>query len=125
MKNLLNHPIEAEAASLVIVGQIEPRPIDQLIPYANNARTHSEAQIEQIAQSIREFGFVNPILVGIDHIIIAGHARLLAARKLGSPCGPLRRRAAFYCHVKGQNRHPKVILQGGQRSPAISTISSE
>jgi ParB-like chromosome segregation protein Spo0J len=62
---------------------MERRPIDQLVPYANNARTHSDAQIEQIAASIREFGFVNPILIGTDNGIIAGHARSLAARKLG------------------------------------------
>ncbi|AIF81429.1 DNA methylase n-4/n-6 domain-containing protein [endosymbiont of Acanthamoeba sp. UWC8] len=57
--------------------------IEQLIPYAQNARTHSEKQIVQIANSIAEFGFANPILMGGDNIIIAGHGRLLAARKLG------------------------------------------
>src|SRR3954470_25029335 len=62
---------------------IERWPLDKLIPYARNSRTHSEAQIAQIAASIKEFGFVNPILAGSDHVIIAGHARVLAARKLG------------------------------------------
>jgi DNA modification methylase len=62
--------------------QIEQWPIDRLIPYARNSRTHSDEQIAQIAASIAEFGFVNPILVGADGVIIAGHARLLAARKL-------------------------------------------
>jgi ParB-like chromosome segregation protein Spo0J len=57
--------------------------IDKLIPYARNARTHSPEQIAQVAGSIAEFGFVNPILVGADNVIIAGHARLLAAKKLG------------------------------------------
>src|ERR1700693_2333111 len=57
--------------------------IDKLIPYARNARTHSPAQVAQVAGSIAEFGFVNPILVGPDNVIIAGHARLLAAKKLG------------------------------------------
>jgi DNA modification methylase len=57
--------------------------IDKLIPYARNARTHSAAQVAQVAGSIAEFGFVNPILVGADNVIIAGHARLLAAKKLG------------------------------------------
>ena len=57
--------------------------MDRLIPYARNARTHSEPQVSQIAGSIAEFGFVNPILVGEDDVIIAGHGRLLAARKLG------------------------------------------
>jgi DNA modification methylase len=63
--------------------QIERRPIERLIPRANNPRTHSRAQVASIAASIREFGFTNPILVGADDDIIAGHARLLAAEKLG------------------------------------------
>jgi ParB-like chromosome segregation protein Spo0J len=54
-----------------------------LIPYARNPRTHSENQVAQIAGSIREFGFTNPILVDSNRGIIAGHGRLLAARKLG------------------------------------------
>ncbi len=57
-------------------------PIDKLIPYARNARTHTEDQVAQVAASILEFGWTNPILVGKDGIIIAGHARLAAARKL-------------------------------------------
>jgi ParB-like chromosome segregation protein Spo0J len=56
--------------------------IEQLIPYTQNARTHSEEQVLQIANSIAEFGFVNPILLGKDDVIIAGHGRLLAARTL-------------------------------------------
>ncbi len=62
---------------------VERRSIDRLIPYIRNARTHSEEQIAQVAASIVEFGWTNPILVGADGVIIAGHARLLAARKLG------------------------------------------
>jgi DNA modification methylase len=58
-------------------------PVDRLLPYARNARTHSPEQVAQVAASMREFGWTNPILVGADNIIIAGHARLLAARKLG------------------------------------------
>ena len=54
-----------------------------LIPYARNSRTHSQEQIEQIANSIREFGFTNPILVDTQDGILAGHARLLAARQVG------------------------------------------
>src|SRR6202041_1136800 len=57
--------------------------IDKLIPWARNPRTHSDAQIAQIAASIAEFGFNNPILVDTKAGIIAGHGRLLAARKLG------------------------------------------
>ncbi|MCW5719217.1 MAG: site-specific DNA-methyltransferase [Bauldia sp.] len=59
------------------------RPVSELIPYANNARTHSDAQVAQIASSIRAFGWTNPILVDGKDGIIAGHGRLLAARKLG------------------------------------------
>ncbi len=54
-----------------------------LIPYARNSRTHSDEQVAQIAASIREFGFTNPVLIGADNDIIAGHGRLMAARKLG------------------------------------------
>jgi DNA modification methylase len=57
--------------------------IQQLIPYVRNAREHSDAQVAQIAGSIREFGFTNPVLVGPDGDIIAGHGRVLAARMLG------------------------------------------
>ena len=62
---------------------VEYRPLDSLIGYARNARTHSEAQVAEIAGSIREFGWTNPILVDGDSGVIAGHGRLLAARKLG------------------------------------------
>jgi len=63
--------------------QIQRWPVDRLIPYARNPRTHTEEQVAQIAASIAEFGFVNPVLVGADGVIIAGHARVMAARKLG------------------------------------------
>jgi ParB-like chromosome segregation protein Spo0J len=63
--------------------QVVTWPVGKLIPYARNARTHSDEQVAQIAASIAEFGWANPILAGADGIIIAGHARLLAARKLG------------------------------------------
>ena len=55
---------------------VERWPIDKLIPYARNARTHTDAQVAQVAASIVAFGWTNPILVGADGIIIAGHARL-------------------------------------------------
>ena len=63
--------------------QIEMCSVEELIPYASNSRTHSDAQVAQIAASIREFGWTNPILIDGDNTIIAGHGRLLAARKLG------------------------------------------
>jgi ParB-like chromosome segregation protein Spo0J len=65
-------------------------PLDQLVPYANNARTHSAAQIDKIAASIREFGFTNPVLTGAKHRILAGHGRVLAARKLGMDAVPVK-----------------------------------
>jgi DNA modification methylase len=63
--------------------QVVTWPVEKLIPYARNARTHSDDQVAQIAASIAEFGWTNPILAGADGIVIAGHARLQAARKLG------------------------------------------
>ena len=63
--------------------KIEYKPTADLIPYARNSRTHSDAQINQIASSIREFGFRVPVLVTKDNTIIAGHGRVLAALKLG------------------------------------------
>ena len=58
-------------------------PIEKITPYARNSRTHSDEQVVQIAASIREWGWTNPILVDEDGGLIAGHGRLLAARKLG------------------------------------------
>src|SRR3954465_1249170 len=66
----------------VLVDQIELWQVDRLIPFDKNARTHSAEQVAQVAASIEEFGFVNPILIRPGGIIIAGHARLMAARKL-------------------------------------------
>jgi len=63
--------------------KITQKKVDSLIPYVKNSRTHSDAQVAQIAASIKEFGWTNPILVDGDNGIIAGHGRLLAARKLG------------------------------------------
>jgi DNA modification methylase len=63
--------------------EIINKPIDLLIPYAKNARVHDDAQIAQLAGSIKEFGFNNPILIDKDNGIIAGHGRVMAARKLG------------------------------------------
>ena len=77
--------------------QIELRPPEKLVPFDRNPRTHSPTQVAQIAASIAEFGFNNPILVDTQAGIIAGHGRLLAAQKLGltevqviilDPCSP-------------------------------------
>lgn len=69
--------------------EVKMMSVDKLIPYANNSRTHSDAQVAQVAASIKEFGFTNPILIDGENGIIAGHGRVLAARKLGMdevPC---------------------------------------
>ena len=63
--------------------KVERRSIKTIIPYARNSRTHSAEQVAQIAASIKEWGFTNPILIDVDGEIIAGHGRLLAAQKLG------------------------------------------
>jgi ParB-like chromosome segregation protein Spo0J len=66
-----------------VSASIKQWPLKRLIPQALNARTHSDVQVARIAGSIAEFGFVNPVLVGDDGVVIAGHGRFLAARKLG------------------------------------------
>ena len=69
--------------------KIEELKIEKLIPYSGNTRTHNEKQVAQIASSIKEFGFTNPILIDSANGVIAGHGRLLAAQKLGMeilPC---------------------------------------
>ena len=63
--------------------KINYRKSGDLIPYVNNSRTHSDQQVQQVASSIKEFGFTNPILIDEDGGIIAGHGRLMAAQKLG------------------------------------------
>src|SRR5579875_134230 len=83
MKNARDRATSAKTAELVLRDLAVQRwPIDKLIPYARNARTHSDEQVAQVAASIIEFGWTNPILAGADGVIIAGHARLAAARKL-------------------------------------------
>jgi ParB-like chromosome segregation protein Spo0J len=67
----------------VMPDKLERWPIERLVPYERNARTHSAAQVAQIAASIQEFGFTNPILVAGDDGVIAGHGRLAAAHQLG------------------------------------------
>ena len=85
--------------------QIESVPIESLIPYARNARTHSEEQVAQIAGSIREFGFTNPVLIDGDGGIIAGHGRVMAARKLGLSDVPCIRLA----HLTEMQRRAYII----------------
>ena len=66
-----------------MASRLELWPVERLVPYARNARTHSDEQVAQIAASIQEFGFTNPILVDGKDGVIAGHGRLEAARDLG------------------------------------------
>lgn len=65
------------------VTKFEVRNVDDLIPYARNARTHSPEQVSKLASSIKEFGFINPIIISDDGGVLAGHGRILAAKKLG------------------------------------------
>ena len=79
----MNAPVRSADRLAGLGLQIAHRSVADLIPYARNARTHSDAQVALIAGSIREFGFTNPVLVDGASGIIAGHGRVLAARKLG------------------------------------------
>ena len=85
--------------------KIEQWPTAKLLPYARNARTHSDDQVAQIAASIAEFGFTNPILAGNDGIIVAGHGRLAAAQKLGLDVVPV----VVLDHLSATQRRALVI----------------
>ena len=73
--------------------QVESIPLDRVLPYAENARTHSPSQVAQIAASIAEFGFVNPVLVDAADVLVAGHGRVMAAKRLGMATVPVIRLA--------------------------------
>lgn len=85
--------------------KIEQWPTTKLLPYARNARTHSDEQVMQIAASIAEFGFTNPILAGADGVIVAGHGRLAAANKLGLSMVPV----VVLDHLSATQRRALVI----------------
>ena len=57
--------------------------VDRLIPYINNARTHSADQVSKLASAIKEFGFINPVITDVENGILAGHGRIMAAKQLG------------------------------------------
>ncbi len=84
---------------------IEMLPLNQLRPYAGNARTHSKKQVVQIADSIRRFGFTNPVLVGDDLEIVAGHGRVSAAKMLGLAAVP----AVRLSHLSAEERRAYVL----------------
>lgn len=85
--------------------KVEQLPTEKIIPYARNTRTHSDEQVAQIAASIREFGFTNPVLIDAQDGIIAGHGRVMAARKLGLAEVPCIRLA----HLTDAQRRAYVI----------------
>ena len=68
--------------------EIEYHDPNKLLPWANNARTHSKKQLRQIADSIRQFGFTNPVIIDDENIILAGHGRVEAAKSLGMETVP-------------------------------------
>ena len=79
--------------------------ISKLMPYENNARTHSEAQLNRIAESIKEFGFINPILIDKEYGIIAGHGRMMAAKQLGIDKVP----CLFIEHLSEEQKRAYII----------------
>jgi len=83
--------------------------LDDLIPYAMNSRTHSDAQVAQIAASIREFGFTNPVLIDEANNLIAGHGRVLAARKLKMEVVP-----AIVVTGLDENRRRALVIADNQ-----------
>jgi ParB-like chromosome segregation protein Spo0J len=83
--------------------------VDELIPYAMNSRTHSDAQVAQIAASIREFGFTNPVLIDEANNLIAGHGRVLAARKLKMEVVP-----AIIVTGLDENRRRALVIADNQ-----------
>lgn len=106
---------------------IEKIDISVLIPYARNARTHSDEQIAQIAGSIKEFGFNNPVLIDKDNGVIAGHGRLAAARKLGLkevPCIRLEHLTETQrkAYILADNR---IALNSGWEAELLSLELSE
>lgn len=84
---------------------IEHLATDTLVPYARNSRTHSPEQVAQIAASIREFGFTNPVLIDANNTLIAGHGRVMAAQSLGLATVPAIRLA----HLTDAQRRAYVI----------------
>lgn len=74
---------------ITAVDNVQQVPVEQLSPYVNNPRTHSPAQVDMLVNSLKEFGFVNPILTGDDGTIVAGHGRLMAAQVLNMETVPV------------------------------------
>jgi predicted alpha/beta hydrolase len=100
--------------------RVARQPIDGLLPYARNARTHSDKQIAQIAASIREWGWTMPVLVDEEGGIIAGHGRVLAARKLGLADVPVMV-ARGWTRAQKHNRQADLECRVGRR-PATDRV---
>lgn len=100
-------PQEEQGPELTVAmaKRIELWPVDRLVPYAKNSRLHNDAQVAQIASSITEFGFTNPILVDSSDGIVAGHGRLAAARELGLQTVPV----VVLDHLTDRQRRAYVI----------------
>jgi ParB-like chromosome segregation protein Spo0J len=91
--------------------RIEYRAPDQLTPYPRNARTHSKKQIRQIAESVRQFGFTNPIIIDGECVILAGHGRAEAARLLGLTSIPCVR----IDHMSPEQKRAYILADNKQR----------
>ncbi|MET0374635.1 MAG: ParB/Srx family N-terminal domain-containing protein [Rhizorhabdus sp.] len=94
-------------------------PVSALRPNSRNARTHSKRQVKQIAGSIERFGFTNPVLIGDDDEIIAGHGRVAAARQLGLSEVPTLRLS----HLSADERRAYVLPTTSSRSMPAGTRS--
>ena len=84
-------------------------PIDKLVPYVNNARTHSPEQIMKLRSSLREFGFINPVIIDRDYGVIAGHGRIAAAKEEGIPEVP----CVFADHLTEAQKKAYIIQPYG------------
>ena len=109
------------------LGKTAEVPVRDLVPYANNARIHDDEQVEMIAKSIAEFGFLNPVLIDKDKNIIAGHGRVLAAKKLG-----LERVPALYVEGLTEEQRRAYVLAdnrltelGGWSMPTVNAELEE
>lgn len=91
--------------ALTAVNEIQQVPTSSLTPYANNPRTHSASQLDRLVQSLKEFGFTNPLLVSDEMQIVAGHGRLMAAQALGLETVPVIRLS----HLTEEQRRAYVI----------------
>lgn len=96
---------QAPDLTVAMAKRIELWPVERLVPYARNSRLHSPEQVAQIAASIVEFGFTNPVLVDSNDGIVAGHGRLAAARELGLKSVPV----VVLDHLSERQRRAYVI----------------